>query len=309
MSSDPEPPDTDEATAVVNVDDLLGGEEEDSSPTACVTVMSGPHVGRLVTLEEGDVTVGRDRGCDLHIPDEKVSRKHARIFWSDDEVMIRDLESSNGTLVGSTRVYDAHPLRDGDKITVGGSVTLKFAFQDRVEQSFQEQMYEASLRDGLTKAYNKEFLTEHLRSEMSFANRHDTDLSLILFDLDHFKEVNDTYGHLAGDAVLKELADMTRASIRTEDLFARYGGEEFAIVLREIALPGARVLAERLRKLVAEENFAFKGDTIPVTISIGIASMQSARPRTPKDLIAAADEALYQAKDRGRNRTCLHGSS
>jgi len=308
MSSDAnEEPDVGESTAVVNVESLQNHPGSSSRDyTACLTIMTGPHVGRMVTLEEGDVTAGRGRGCDLRIPDEKVSRQHARFYWSEDAVVVRDLDSSNGTFVEGDRVHETTALRDGDKVALGNSVMLKFALQDPVEQSFQEQMYEASLRDGLTKAYNKSFLTDHLQSEISFAERHDTNLGMVLLDLDHFKEINDTYGHVAGDAILREISDISRESVRTEDVFARYGGEEFAAVLRDIDREGARVMAERLRRLVEQEPFEFEDQTIPVTISAGVATYGDIAPGSPKELIAAADEALYRAKESGRNCVCLY---
>ena len=308
MSSDPsDGQKPGESTAVVNVEALENHPAADGRDyTACLTIMTGPHVGRMITLEEGDITAGRGRGCDLRIPDEKVSRQHVRFYWANDQVMVRDLDSSNGTFVEGGRVDDTRVLRDGDKIALGNSVMLKFALQDPVEQSFQEQMYEASLRDGLTQAYNKSFLTDHLQSEISFAERHETNLGMVLFDLDHFKEINDTYGHVAGDAILRKISDMSRESVRTEDVFARYGGEEFAAVLRDVDPEGARVMAERLRRIIEEEPFNFDGEEIPVTISAGVATYGDIAPGSPKELIAAADEALYRAKENGRNLVCLY---
>ncbi len=308
-------PDKDDTTAVINLETIEqyngDGEREQK---ACLTVMSGPHVGRMITLEDGaggedgEVTIGRGRDCDLRIPDEKVSRKHARFRWADERVVVEDLRSSNGTFVEGTRVgREERILRDGDKVALGNSVMLKFAIQDPIEQSFQEQMYEASLRDGLTQAYNKSFLIDHLQSEMSFAERHDTDLGLVMFDLDHFKEINDTHGHIAGDGILRDLSEMARESIRTEDIFARYGGEEFAVVVREVGEEGARAMGERLRAVVDSASFSFEGTEIPVTVSVGVSTYGGVDASEPSDLIAAADEALYRAKESGRNRVCLYG--
>ncbi len=304
--SNDDPDAGDDTTAVINRETLQQYQEAQNEQTACLTIMSGPHVGRMITLEQGDVTVGRGRDCDLRISDEKVSRQHAEFRWADDQVLVEDLQSSNGTFVGGNRVFGERYLRDGDKVALGNSVMLKFAIQDPIEQSFQEQMYEASLRDGLTQAYNKSFLIDHLESEMSFADRHGTDLGLVLFDLDHFKEINDTHGHLAGDSILRELSDMARSSIRAEDIFARYGGEEFAVALREVDNDGVRRMGERLREMVAAEPFEFEGTEIPVTISVGGATYSTVDPDDPTDMIAAADEALYQAKEAGRNQVCVY---
>jgi diguanylate cyclase (GGDEF)-like protein len=168
-------------------------------------------------------------------------------------------------------------------------------------------MYDAALRDGLTKAYNKKFFIDRLETEFAYAKRHRTMLSLVMFDVDHFKRVNDNHGHLAGDAVLVHLARITQSMIRTEDVAARYGGEEFAIICRGIPLLNAGVVGERLRVAVEQANFDFQGRRLPVTISIGVAALPESQASSPGELVGDADEALYEAKRSGRNRVCLKG--
>jgi diguanylate cyclase (GGDEF)-like protein len=168
-------------------------------------------------------------------------------------------------------------------------------------------MIDAALRDGLTHAYNKKFFQDRLETEFAYARRHKTMLSLVMFDVDYFKRVNDTYGHLAGDAVLVHLARITQSTIRTEDVLARYGGEEFAVICRGIALLNAGVLGERLRVRVEQENFDYQGTRLPVTISVGVAALPEANVGAPADLVRDADKALYEAKRSGRNRVCLKG--
>ena len=170
-----------------------------------------------------------------------------------------------------------------------------------------QQMYDAALRDGLTKCYNKKFFQDRLETEFAYAKRHKTMLSLVIFDVDHFKKVNDNFGHLAGDAVLVHLARITHAMVRTEDVAARYGGEEFAIICRGIPLLNAGVVGERLRAAVEAENFDFQGKRLPVTISAGVAALPEAQVATPTELVGAADSALYEAKRSGRNRVCING--
>ena len=195
-------------------------------------------------------------------------------------------------------------LRDGDKIRVGETTILKFTFHDRLDESFQQKMYNAALRDPLTKAYNKKYFVDQLGVEIAYAKRHRTPLSLVIFDLDHFKRINDTYGHVAGDMVLMELAELVQAMLRTEDVFARYGGEEFAIILRGIALSDAGVLAERLRAAVEQRPFVNSGQRLPVTVSVGVAEFDE-QVEDSIGLVEAADGALYAAKQSGRNKVLL----
>jgi diguanylate cyclase (GGDEF)-like protein len=155
--------------------------------------------------------------------------------------------------------------------------------------------------DGLTQAHVKRFLLEALEKEIIRARRHTRDLSFLMFDIDHFKKINDYHGHLAGDFVLKELARIVQGRIRRDEVFARYGGEEFAIVLPETNLDGARALADGLRDKVETSRFVFQNESIRVTVSVGVAMLLEA-DRTSMDLIKRADEKLYEAKRGGRNR-------
>lgn len=291
-----------DSTVVLDSDDLEKfRDEKNDDDEAYLIVISGPHVGRMFQLDAPETRVGRSPEVDLRIQDVGVSRRHARVIQYDDGVLIEDLGSSNGTFVNGDVVDGAFQLEDGDKITLGTTTILKFAYQDSLDESFQRQMYEASLRDGLTDAFNKEYLLNHLESEIAYAVRHSTDLSLILFDIDDFKQLNDTHGHLAGDEVLSALADLCRSSIRTEDVFARYGGEEFAIVSRNTGPDPALGMAERLRQSIEQHDFAYDGDTFDVTVSIGVATVECSGARSREELIDAADRALYDAKDAGKN--------
>jgi diguanylate cyclase (GGDEF)-like protein len=196
-------------------------------------------------------------------------------------------------------------LKDGDKIRLGSTTILKFTYNDQLDESFQKQMYEAALRDGLTKAFNKKYFLDRLETEIAYARRHNAFLSLLMFDVDHFKNVNDTFGHLAGDYVLAKLAKVASSTVRTEDVFARYGGEEFGVICRGVPLSNAGVLAERLRVTVESTVFEHDGQRMPITISVGVAGHPEAPIENAAQLIAAADQALYEAKRAGRNRVLL----
>jgi diguanylate cyclase (GGDEF)-like protein len=193
-------------------------------------------------------------------------------------------------------------LSDGDKIQVGSTTILKFTFHDSLDESFQRQMYESALRDGLTKVFNKKYFQDRLESEFAYAVRHSSPLSLVMFDIDHFKKINDTYGHLAGDYALVTLANVVAQTIRQEDVFARYGGEEFAVICRGVDLQGASAFGERIRRMVQAQLFLYQETEIRVTISVGVATVPDVGMREPAELIALADEALYEAKRGGRNR-------
>src|SRR5688572_19004041 len=195
----------------------------------------------------GPAVIGRGRTAEVALHDDGVSRAHARIVSDGEQVYVEDLCSRNGTYVNGDRVSGRAKIADGDKIQVGRTTILKFTYHDSLEESFQKQMYESALRDGLTKVYNKRYFTERITSEMRFAVRHKAQLALLMVDLDHFKQVNDTYGHVAGDRVLVAVAQGLARSIRNEDVVARYGGEEFAVILRATPLEHVRGTAERLR--------------------------------------------------------------
>jgi diguanylate cyclase (GGDEF)-like protein len=157
--------------------------------------------------------------------------------------------------------------------------------------------------DGLTEVHNKRYFHEQLDREASRSRRYERTFSLVVFDLDHFKQVNDTHGHLAGDAVLRQLAQIVRANVRRDDTLARIGGEEFGLILPEVGIDGARALAEKIRVAVEDATFRFEGQTIPVTVSLGVAQW-GAGVDEGDALVRKADAALYEAKRGGRNRVC-----
>ena len=266
-------------------------------------VVAGAGVGEMYRLDAGEAVVGRGEGAQFRIVDEGISRSHARLFRSGETLYVEDLKSANGTLVNGHRVATV-ALKDGDKISIGSTTILKFTYHDKIDEVFQQKMYEAALRDGLTKAYNKRYMLDRLTAELAFCRRHKSDLTLLLIDLDHFKRVNDTHGHPAGDAVLVRVAAIMQAGIRTEDILARYGGEEFAIICRNANLPSASIVGERVRKAVEGAPIEWEGHSLPITISVGIAAAVGAAAESAAKLIAAADAALYAAKRGGRNRIC-----
>ncbi|HLT31693.1 MAG TPA: GGDEF domain-containing protein [Myxococcaceae bacterium] len=264
------------------------------------------NIGRMYKLEDTELVIGRSPDVEVHLEDDGISRRHAKIVsTADGDFQIVDLGSTNGTWVDERRVQTAR-LRHGALIQIGTNTVLKF-IQDPVEEKFQRDLYESAVRDGLTRAYNKKFFEDTLRREFSACLRHQLPLALVLFDLDHFKRINDTYGHPAGDEVLRRVAERVSATVRAEDLFARYGGEEFAVLLRDASGPQALIAAERLRSAIADRPIVVDGQPLPVTISVGVAILGQGDTDRPEALIDAADRALYRAKREGRNRVSLTG--
>jgi diguanylate cyclase (GGDEF)-like protein len=269
--------------------------------TAALICISGRSIGQMFLLSKEETTIGRAPECDVFLDDEGVSRHHAKIIRQDDTLIIIDLGSTNGTYNEGERIQ-VLTLEDGAKIQVGTATILQFRYQDQREMQFHALMQTFKTHDPMTEAYNKRaFLTE-IEREAAFTKRHNQLLTLVMFDLDHFKRVNDTYGHQGGDLVLRAIARRVTEMIRKEDIFARYGGEEFALLLRATDIEGAFIIAERLRRAVEDLEVTHNGRRIPCTISLGIAKLEGEIMRAT-DLIGAADERLYQAKRKGRNRT------
>jgi diguanylate cyclase (GGDEF)-like protein len=296
--------DWDDITNIISdAEMMLDGEER---TRAYLVVQVGASVGELYRITR-EATLGRSRRADFQLIDDGVSRRHARIIIEGDEVFLEDLNSRNGTFIGSERLTGRRKLENGDRIALaGGKVVLRFTVGDSLDEEFQRQMYNSSLRDGLTMAFNKRYFTERLNSEYRFAERHSEPLSLLLLDLDEFKQINDQNGHVAGDHVLKKFAAAMIQSVRNEDVFARYGGEEFCVISRAIALDQAQTFAERLRAVTEGLDIEFGGKKIPLTVSIGIATLPESGAAGPTELLNAADRALYAAKSRGRNRVVLY---
>jgi diguanylate cyclase (GGDEF)-like protein len=283
----------------------IGPSEKKQGPTgdACLVNLHppGPDIGRRIPLVNSQYIVGRDNDAGLVVSRSSVSRSHARVFVDDDNNWwVEDLNSTNGTFVNEQRIR-AQQLNDADQVRFGDAI-YKFLAGSNIESAYHEAIHNMAIQDGMTGIHNKRFFMEFLEREIAVASRHGHPLTLVMFDVDHFKKVNDTHGHLAGDAVLKDLSVRIRPRIRREDLFARYGGEEFACVLPSTALPGGIVFAEHLRTLIEERPTTFEDKVIPFTISLGVTTLHRETGIDPAALIKRADENLYAAKRGGRNR-------
>jgi len=268
---------------------------------SALVVIYGLDLGRKFDLTSQETIIGRSSKADIQVDQESISRNHAKLVLGE-RVVIRDMGSTNGTYVNDELVEGDHKLHSGDLIKIGRTI-FKFIGGGNIEAAYHDEIYRLTTVDGLTQIFNRRYFEETLEREISRCNRYGRMASLVMLDVDHFKQVNDTYGHLAGDYALKQIASTVRTKIRREDIFARYGGEEFALLLPEVDLKGALAMAEKTRRLIETQKFEFDKQRIPVTVSLGVAAL-AATQRDPADLIRAADAKLYEAKTGGRNRVC-----
>ncbi len=272
---------------------------------ACLVLIypPGPELGKRWSLGTNEIVVGRGSDCDIQIDRDSVSRRHARVYRVEEQWFVEDLGSTNGSYINDLPVQRS-PLRDADFVKIGSAI-FKFLSGTGIENSYHEEIYKMTIIDGLTGAHNKRYFLEFLEREIARCSRYGRPLSLLMFDIDHFKAINDTHGHLTGDYVLKELCRRLLGRTRKEELLARYGGEEFACVLPETDHAGAMAFAEQVRSLTEQQPFEYEGDSFRVTISIGVVTMTSEGEESAQDplaLIKVADENLYAAKRGGRNK-------
>jgi two-component system cell cycle response regulator len=274
--------------------------EDMSRRPACLVVIHGENIGHKYDLDVKVLTIGRARDNDICVNHRSVSRNHVEVHVDERGAQLRDLRSTNGTFVNDQPVGSVY-LRDGDRIKVGRTV-FKYISGSNVEAAYHEQLFTMTRHDALTGVHNRLSFDERIKDEVARASRYGRPLALLMFDIDHFKRCNDTYGHRAGDHVLREVAQLVHGLAQDNDFFvARYGGEEFAVLLLEYEDDTPTAFAEQLRAAVEAYEFDFEGNHIPVTISAGLAVWEP-RYELPGQLIEAADQCLYQAKAAGRNR-------
>jgi diguanylate cyclase (GGDEF)-like protein len=221
------------------------------------------------------------------------------VYRTGESWSVEDLQSTNGSYVNDVPVTKS-VLRDSDFLKIGAAI-FKFLSGAGIEASYHEEIYRMTIMDALTGAHNKRYFMEFLEREIARCARYRRPLSLLMFDIDHFKAINDKHGHLTGDYVLRELSRRLLGRVRREELLARYGGEEFAAVLPETDLTGARTFGEQIRRLVGDQPFEYEGDTFPVTVSVGVTCVEG-QDIDVTSFIKTADDFLYRAKREGRNR-------
>lgn len=269
-------------------------------PEWALVVYTGAALGRVFPLPPGETLLGRTAGPGIALLDDEVSRQHARIHSRNGKIQIEDLGSTNGTRVNGEFIQNLTELHSGDRLSLGGHV-LKLVCMDALERSFHETLLDLSTRDPLTGLANRGNSLAELQNRFGLSLRYGRPLSVVICDLDWFKQVNDSYGHGAGDTVLQAFGQRAQAALREADLAGRIGGEEFLMILPETDLAGARQFAERLRRAVGEHPIPLAGVALQVTCSLGVAE-RLPMDDEPGQLLARADAALYAAKVGGRNR-------
>jgi diguanylate cyclase (GGDEF)-like protein len=262
--------------------------------------------------------VGREQGADVQLYDDSVSGQHARITLYPEGVWIEVLGSRNGTFVNVHRVVGRRALLDGDHLQFGGVTLVRFWMTDELEERALTTLFALTLRDPLTRLYNRRYFDERLSSEFHFARRHHAELALLLIDVDHFKTINDDFGHPMGDSVLRMVAGSIERVMRPEDVVARFGGDEFAIIVRATSERNAEIFAARICHRIEELCVEPPTQSPRITVSAGVALMTAESAiEVAADLVTAADEARYRAKAAGRNQViscsvapgAVHGST
>lgn len=277
-----------------------------SEQEACLIIIRGTPQGHRFFLTQPEMILGRDPNVDISVSDASISRKHAKIVKQGKKVLLTDLGSANGTFLNDKKVNanQTVTLQKEDMVRLGNSI-LKFLPAGELEILFYGNLGSAAHTDALTQIYNKGYLLEALEAEFKRAKALHNDFSVIYFDLDHFKKVNDGYGHDAGDYVLKEFTSLVRSQhIRQKDIFARFGGEEFVILLGNTNAKDAADIAERIRNSVNTHAFVYEGKRLPITCSLGVAELTT-EMESANTLLKRADKALYEAKNGGRNRVVV----
>jgi diguanylate cyclase (GGDEF)-like protein len=270
---------------------------------ACLVQYSGAARGKSYILDAAEMVIGRSPKVDIVINEQSVSRSHAKCLQTVDSFDIEDMGSSNGTFLNNQRLSGRYTLKDGDIVRLG-TILFKYYDHHNIEMLIVDDLYRMANIDNGTQIANKKNLIESLESEFKYSKTYARALSVIYFDLDHFKKQNDTYGHNAGDYILKDTAQLVKSVIRKEDIFGRFGGEEFVIILPNTDAKTAYAFAERVRSTIENHDFVFEGKTMKQTISLGV-SQVNPDMKEPKDLLEDADKKLYQSKTKGRNRVTI----
>jgi two-component system cell cycle response regulator len=278
---------------------------------ATLTVLTGMHAGRIVTIDDAPITIGCAHDADLVVDDSGVSRHHARFArMADGSFYAEDLGSTNGTFLRAARIGVAL-LHGGDLLQLGPHLRVRFAIVDPVEETLYRRLYESSVHDPLTRVFNRKYLGDRLLAEVARARRDKSEVVVLMIDVDCLKDVNDQYGHLAGDRALCAIAARIQRALRVEDVLARYGGDEFVVVAVGVAGDDAAELAERVRRAVEGLHMAARGRDVHITASVGVASLSEVEASDDPlaALLAAADARMYGAKEMGRNRVCAVDSA
>ncbi|HYW69923.1 MAG TPA: GGDEF domain-containing protein [Pyrinomonadaceae bacterium] len=299
-----------------DIDTVSGQYQRRADLRPALVFLRGELLAVQIPLEREQVTLGRALDADIRINDARASRLHARIIsernaeTGETRYCLKDLDSTNGTVLNGKRIESAY-LQDGDKFEIGEQL-IRFEMLDEIDREFQQQIHRLLVHDELTGLLTSKSFFSELRREAARAQAEDMPFCVLMMDIDHFKDVNDTYGHLVGSETLEDVGAVIKKSLRAGDVGARFGGEEFAAFLLDADYTQGLVAAERVRAAIERHEFpAVRREgaepirTHHITISIGVASFPE-DGRDPIQLVEMADTALYRAKHNGRNQVCTY---
>ena len=272
-----------------------------------ITVLKGEKVdfGKIFILKNRKITIGRSEDNDIVLHDPRASKHHCEInidMSGDlkvDVITIADMFSTNGTFLNG-KVVEHSILQFGDKIGLGSSILL-FNSSDEVEEIYQSTLFDIATIDSLTCLFNRRYILNDMENQVKLAKRYKKHFSLILFDIDDFKIINDSFGHQSGDEYLKLVTAKIYEGLREQDKAGRVGGEEFLVILPETDAKGAEVLANRIRENIENTVLTYKKNRIKATVSAGVMEFSHESVGT-ENVFEIVDAALYKAKEQGKNK-------
>ena len=294
---------TNEKTENIDLDEIVREKipKQEGQQKFYLIIVDGDNAGKIYPLDKKAITIGRSDEFDIQLADSSCSREQAIIEFNDNnQPVLKDLDSTNGTFVNGAKITEIN-IEDGDKILLGFSSVFMFAIQDSLESKFQMNLYESSITDHLTGAFNQKYFLDTLNKAFSYSLRHHTSLGLLMLDIDFFKKINDTYGHIVGDIVLKKVVKRIENNLRNEDILCRYGGDEFAVIVRDFKYGFVKIAAERIRLFFDGRSINCKDHKINISVSIGAAIIDNENIATSEDMLELADANLYKAKHSGGN--------
>ncbi len=291
-----------ETTDIINVESLRKQALMKPTVSPTITLLVNEMLGKTITINAAmELTIGRSAECDISIDITALSRKHCVVFRQGKNVFVRDLDSTNGTFVNGEQVQ-IRALKNGDRVFLGDICVFKFAYTDQIDLDINRMLFDKATRDPLTGIYNRTYFQENFRKEFLFHLRTGLPLSLVFFDLDDFKQVNDTYGHTCGDMVLKDVVFVVKKKIREIDFFSRYGGEEMVIVMKNTRYDAAMKKTEVLRQALNDHEFEYGATSLAISASFGVVTLENENFNSAQEMLAAVDSMMYKAKQEGKNR-------
>lgn len=287
-----------QATHTISISSLKNLKVVENEPYLSVSI--GNDMGKLFHIHKKRMSVGRSPDADVVINDDMISWEHFFVDYVEGEVYFQDNDSTNGVFINGQK-SESGKLKLGANIQIGDTV-MKLEMMAPYDVELRQSLFQRANFDLLTGAYNRHYFMDYAVKELALAQREQQSIKLIMLDLDHFKEINDSLGHPAGDYVLREISHLINGAMREYDLLCRYGGEEFIVMLMgRISLTDVEAVCERVRLLVESHPFEFGGEVIPVTASFGICYLRNPQGYTIDSIIDMADKALYVSKENGRN--------